>query len=451
MLEITSPRPYQVYQRNDDYVGDITVAGTVDGSGAVEYRLSDSGWQKADVRDGRFAGIVKDVPVGGPYTIEIRMRGSAVRRIPGILVGDLWILAGQSNMDGCGKLINLEAPSRMVNAFYYDETWGVARDPLCWVFESIDPVHWVSQDPVERENFNRFNRAFRDAGAGLGVRFAKDLYKATGVPVGLLVCSHGGTSLEQWSPKLKSEGGKSLYGSMIRRVIAAGSRVAGCLWYQGESDACGPKQGVGYKDGFRFLIESIRKDLTSPRMPFIYVQLGPFFADDAALRDGWNRVQNDQLAIESEMPNLAMVPAIDSTLSDAIHADAVSMKRIGARMALMARRLRFGEKEVPSGPRPVACSFADGTRSRISVKYSGVNGKLRPSSGIWGFLIEADAAPRAISKCALDRSDPTRVIITLAEPAPEGSVLWYGRGINPTCNLSDSAGFPAPVFGPVAL
>ncbi len=443
---IASPRPYQVFQRNDDYVGDIPVAGTIEGAGPVEYRLMDGHWQKAKVADGRFSGVIRDVPAGGPYTVEIRTRGR-ISRISGVLVGDLWILAGQSNMDGCAKLVNCEPPNRMVHAFYYNETWGIAKDPLCIVVDSIDPVHWPTQDPAELEKARQWDHDFREIGASLGVRFGKDLYKATGVPIGLLVCSHGGTSLEQWSPNHKSQGGKSLYGSMLRRVDESGGRVAGCLWYQGESDALGPTQGTQYKEDFRFLIESMRADLNNPDMPFIYVQLAPFFGDDMASRDGWNRVQQAQLVIENEMPNLAMVAAIDSTISDIIHADAISLRRIGARMALMARRLHFGE-DIPLGPRPVEFGFTDGSRTAIKVRYAEVNGKLTSTSGIRGFLVERDGVLCVIEECAADGDS---VLITLAEPAPRGAVLWYGRGINPTVSLKDAAGFAAPVFGPVKL
>ena len=447
--KLTSPRPCQVFQRNDDYLGDIPVSGVIDGGpdALVQYRLTDGAWQKADVAGGCFTGIVKDVPVGGPYTLEVRVNGKNTRRIPGLLVGDLWILAGQSNMDGCAKLVNVEPPNRMVHALYYNETWGIAKDPLCIVVDSIDPVHWPTQDAVELEKHRQWDHDFREIGASLGIRFGKDLYKATGVPVGLLVCSHGGTSLGQWSPKLKFEGGRSLYGSMLRRVNESEGKVAGCLWYQGESDALGPTQGTQYKDDFRFLIDSMRADLNNPDMPFIYVQLAPFFSDDAASRDGWNRVQQAQLTIEKEMPGLAMVAAIDSTISDIIHADAVSLRRIGARMAIMARRLRFGE-DIPLGPRPAEIGFADGVRTVIRIKYAEVNGKLTSASGIRGFLVEKDGVPCAIKGC---KADGDSVLITLAEPAPNGALLWYGRGINPTVSLKDSAGFAAPVFGPEVL
>jgi sialate O-acetylesterase len=354
-------------------------------------------------------------------------------------------------MDGCGKLVNLEPPSRMVHAFHYDETWGIARAPICWVHESIDPVHWNTDDPEKREEFNRQNRAFRTIGAGLGVRFGKDMYKATGVPVGLLVCSHGGTSMDQWNPELKSQGGKSLYGSMMRRVGVAGGKVAGCLWYQGESDALGPDAGESYKEKTRRLIESIRADLKQPDMPFIHVQLAPFYSGEMKLIEGWNRVQTAQLALESEMRNVAVVPAIDCTLSDSIHVDAASLRRLGARMALLARKLWFGAKDIPYGPRLAGCSFADKERTKLRVKFTGANGVLRPVSRIVGFSVLVKDEPREIKSCMRDGGDGTSVALTLAEPVPKGAVLWYGRGLNPACNLSDSAGFPVPVFGPVRL
>jgi len=449
-ITVLSPVPYQVFQRSDDYVADIPIAGTYDGEGPVEYRIEGTDWQQADINDGHFSAKILNVPVGGPYLLELKTGAGAYVRIPDLLVGDLWVLAGQSNMDGCGKLINLETPHKMVHAFYYDETWGIARDPLCRLNESIDPVHWSIDDPLEREKLNRWNRNFGTIGASLGVRFGKVMYKATGVPVGLLVCSHGGTSLAQWDPALKHLGGRSLYGSMMRRISVAGGKVAGCLWYQGESDAISPERGVGYKEKFRQFIETVRSDLQSPEMPFVYVQLACFFGDEA-LSEGWNRVQTDQLALESELANVAMVPAIDSTLSDSIHLDSVSLRRLGERLAFQALRLRFGRTDILSGPRPKRIEFVNDSRTLLRIHFEGVHGALHPSTGRCGFTIDANGAPHYIVSWARAENDPTSIMITLEDPVPAGSLLWYGRGLNPPCELKDSQGFPVPVFGPVTI
>jgi sialate O-acetylesterase len=314
---------------------------------------------------------------------------------------------------------------------------------------SIDSCH-CDLEGAQREEARRWEHMFREYGAGLGVRFGKDMYKATGVPVGLLMCSHGGTSLAQWNPALRGEGGKSLYGSMLRRVREAGGRVAGCLWYQGESDAM-TEAWPDYEKNFRDLIENFRADFDMPDMPFIYVQIGPYLWFSPELVDGWNGVQTAQVALEPKMDNIAMVSAIDCTMSDHIHIDAISQRKLGAKMALLARRLCFGEDDIQSGPRPAECSFTDESRTRIRVRFSGVNKGLRPASAIRGFTVEAGESQIAIVKCVRESGDPCSVIITLEEAAPEGAVLWHAKGINPARNLTDALGFAVPVFGPIKL
>src|SRR6202023_1447306 len=103
------------------------------------------------------------------------------------------------------------------------------------------PVHWplnaervperLTGQPLENYVINR------KKGSGLGLPFAVEMVARTGIPVGLVPCAHGGTSMDQWSPALKDREGDSLYGSMYRRFVAVGGRVRGVLWYQGESDA----------------------------------------------------------------------------------------------------------------------------------------------------------------------------------------------------------------------
>lgn len=459
---ITGPAPYRVYQRSADNTAAIEVSGElVSGlQGSVEARLLKAGkvmpgfdW-KVISTGSSFAGKVEKVPVGGPYTLEVRAKDggpSAVKIFPGILVGDLWIMAGQSNMEGCGKLTKIEEADVHVNALYFGDKWGVAEDPLCWFNEGSDPVHWSDpEDPSVREANAQRDRLDRDFGAGPCVRFGKEMYNATGVPIGLVVCPHGGTNLEQWSPKLKDLGGKSLYGSMMRRVNLAGGKVAGCLWYQGEADAI-DLDGKDYKENTINFIKSLRADLGQPNMPFIYVQLGPYRIWGLAKspRPGWNKVQFEQLQLESEVPNVAFVAAIDGTNSDPIHLDSASQSRLGVRFSKLARRMVFGEK-FEIGPRPVKFEFVGNSRTIIKVTYAHVNGTLTPARNIRGFLIEKDDKGIPVKSC-VRCADGKSVLITLISPAPEGANIWYGRGLYPVVNLYDSEDFLAPVFGPIKL
>ncbi len=60
-----------------------------------------------------------------------------------ILVGDLWILAGQSNMQGAGVLARVEEPSKRVHSLDLADRWSVAREPLHQMWEAVDPVYWT--------------------------------------------------------------------------------------------------------------------------------------------------------------------------------------------------------------------------------------------------------------------------------------------------------------------
>ena len=448
------PLPGALLQRSERNVAAIPVAGLADASGEqVSFRVL-SPWRRRPkwqplcvVKDGEFVGETPRLPTGGPYTVEVRV-GKARACAEDLYVGDLFILAGQSNMDGCGKLVDCERPSPMVRCFYYDDRWGVAEDPLCRYNEAADPVHWgLDVTEQNREQWAQFDRDFRVAGAGLGVRFGKEIHRRHGVPVGLLACSHGGTSMDQWSPDLAHLGGRSLYGSLLRRVKAVGGKVAGCLWYQGESDANAEAAPV-FRERLAKLIRSIRRDLGQPELPFLQVQLGPFYGEPADAFPEWNRVQAEQIAVESDLPNVATVAAIDLELSDAIHVGTAGQKTIGVRLAHLASRFVYGDATRQVGPRFTAATVS-GDRKRVEVRFASVNGALMPRAGFPGFSLEADGQAIPIPERKL--KDACIVVLNLRERLPEGAVLWHGRGLNPAVGLRDRAGLPVPVFGPVEL
>lgn len=436
--EVELPVRGRVYQRDDDNKAAIPIHIHPGARVRVLHNMETIiPWHEPQ-------GAIESVPTGGPYTIEIETGIHKTIRVHGILVGDLWVLAGQSNMDGCGKLVDLETPSRMVHAYYYSEMWDVAQDPLCVLVDSIDPVHW----PCEEKDLGRArdeDHHFREHGAGLGVRFGKELYKTQQAPVGLIICSHGGTSIEQWDPALKDKGGNSMYGSMYRRVKACGGKVRGVLWYQGESNA-NPETCDTYKPRMKALIKAMRRDFKNPELPFLMAQIGRYFIDETQLPSApWNKIQQVQLELEEELEQVATIATIDGSLSDAIHLNARSLRITGARLAELARVVAYKGKGT-KGLRPETIRYTDMHRTEIRIRYRNVRGQLQPGRKIWGFYIEApdgDRIPVLDSK-----TSGNTVILTLDRSAPAKSKIWYGRGTNPITNLHDDL-FAAPVFGPV--
>jgi carbohydrate esterase-like sialic acid-specific acetylesterase len=442
----------QVFQRDSSNRAGIALAGTADANGQpVEARVlrkhdvvAGFDWTAiGSVAGGKWSGVVKGLPAGGPYRIEVRAGGSQASAA-NLLVGDLWLLAGQSNMEGVGDLVDVEMPHELVHNFDMADRWVVAEEPLHTLITAADRVHWPlgpDKQPRKLEGEELARRlAARKKGAGLGLPFAVEMVRRTGVPVGLLSCAHGGTSMTQWDPDLREKGGDSLYGSAYRRVMAAGGRIAGVLWYQGESDAS-PKAAPLFAGRFEKLVAAMRADFKNAALPFYFVQIGRFVNQTNPAE--WNQVQEAQRLAAAKIPNTAMVAAVDLSLDDLIHVGTQDLKRLGKRMANLAT-------QSARTPQPESASFSGGA---VRVKFSGVTGKLRSAGRVSGFSIHGPdgVALPAIYKARVDPADGSAILLSITGQLPAGASLWYGAGKDPYCNVRDDADMGVPVFGPMTI
>ena len=378
-------------------------------------------------------GEIVELATGGPYEV-----GGAKN----VFVGDLWVLAGQSNMEGVGDLIDVETPHPLVHSFQSREEWAPAEEPLHWLGESPRPIHhtiWgltMPETPAPRDTS-------RLKGSGLGLTFAKTLADATGVPIGLIPSAHGGTSMQQWEPSRKAMDGNSLYGATLLRVEANGGKVAGILWYQGESDA-NPADASVYGQRMTELVQAFRTDFGQPTLPFYLVQLGGFVTPvDQNQVDGWNSVREAQRNLASDLPPpAAVVSAIDCGLDDLIHIDTDGLKMLGTRLAAVA----LGH------PTPALKSVSyDAPRHQIRVTFDGIQGALAAPGRPAGFSLRDPngAEVQLIYKIVLDGSE---AVLKLNEDrSPLRLHLWYGYGLCPYCNLTDTGGASVSAFGPVLV
>lgn len=453
---VKGPADYQVYQRGTDNKVDIPLELSVTGADGKDIFMSLKrgvvpvpgfiAHNLGKAEGGKLTTVIKGVPAGGPYRFELRTGrvGAAIAARSNVLVGDIWLLAGQSNMEGVGDLIDLEKPSERVNSFNQSDEWVAAKEPLHELPSAVDRVHWrknaagelVRLEGAELEKF----RANRKKGAGLGLPFAIEYEKRTGIPVGLFPCAHGGTSMDQWSPDLKDKAGDSLYGATIRRAALVG-KIKGILWYQGESDA-NPKAAPLFQDKFEKMVAAFRRDLGQPELPFHYVQIGRHV--NATNVQQWNQVQELQRVSEGRLGDSVMFAAIDSDLDDGIHVSTPDLKRIGRAMAAVSAG------KAKKGPHVDKITVEEQV---IRVKYTEVNGKLVSAGRIGGFTTlsaQGDVLP-LIYKVYIDPQDPTSVLLQYQGKLPDGVTLSYGNGKDPYANLRDELGLGAPVFGPLPL
>jgi sialate O-acetylesterase len=250
--------------------------------------------------------------------------------------------------------------------------------------------------------------------------------------------------MAQWSPEKRDEGGASLYGALLARVKSVGGRIAGILWYQGESDA-NPDDAANYHRNMLELVQELRQDIGQFDLPFYYVQIGRVVMENveepAWDPKGWNLLREAQRTLLGKLPHSAMVSAIDLELDDLIHIGTNGLKRLGQRLADVADGL--------ASPILQTVTLEEEGR-RIRIAFQQVRGDLQAQGRPTGFSLRSSqgTAFPIIYKQTLEENC---VLLHLTTVVPSNSELWYGWGLNPYCNITDGADAAIPAFGPVVL
>lgn len=366
---------------------------------------------------------------------------------------DVWVLAGQSNMQGVGDLAGAIPPDERVWNFTSAGKWEIAEEPLHRLWESCTPVHQA----LMRGGQNEEQRAKPDAeyaaedakrhwGATLGISFGKVMANELGRSIGLISTAHGGTSLEQWSPDLKDQGGNSLYGAMLQRIAMAGGNLRGVLWYQGESDAWDTPTAITYADRFVDWVNRLRADLNKPELPVLTVQIGNVTLSSVK-ESAWDIVRMQQYMVPDRVKRVTVTPAVDLALEDCIHISAPDLIRLGHRMARQALALTEN-MQISTGPRIAKIESLPENpktpgRTETRVTCTGVTGSWNPADHIAGFSIyDAEGNPipdNYVFRVYRDPANPAAIILRTNLALKPGDLVGYGMGVNPYCNVVDDA------------
>ncbi len=415
---------------------------------AVRYEGAADGAAAVEAAGGRYR--VTGIPAGGPYTVWI---GETAYR--DIYVGDVWLLAGQSNMEGVGWLTPEDqafAGNKRVRALYMDDAWRPARHPLHQTWTAVDAIH------AQLLNGWRPDPIFR--GVGPGLAFAQRMEELEGVPQGVLCCAHGGTSMAQWSPALGHLGGdKSLYGAMQRRFRANGAHVRGLFWHQGCSET---GDSSHYQEDMLDFVRHLREDFGAD-LPIVVGQIGriAFETPDGAgvVPAGWNRVRDVQRRLPELTDRLLTVSTIHLPLEDLIHLSRSAQNQLGREAAESMAYLLHGADERGCMPPP---AFRDlrifpqeytGT-AVVELHYGHLHGGLTAAGRPNGFTIVCDPdKPEAASHIFDVRlhENTVRLYTAYTPERLKGCWLYYGYGCTPYCNITDMAGRSLPAMGPIAL
>jgi sialate O-acetylesterase len=280
-------------------------------------------------RDGNWQLAVATPAAGGPYTITIR--GHNTIQLKDVLVGEVWVCSGQSNMEMCETWglpdVKAELPTCAndhIRFFNIPKTTAEQPQDDC-------KASWASCDS---NTLKRFSAA--------GYFFGKKLQEQLGVPIGLIQAAWGGTAAEVWTPAgvvdsdavLRAAEAKQtpanwwpyLPGYCYNGMIAPLTKyaIAGVIWYQGESNA---KAAGSYAQLLDTMIGSWRKAWDKD-LPFYFVQIAPFHysaTEDAALL----REQQDEAA---KKENTGMV-VINDLVTDTMDIHPKDKHDVGYRLA----------------------------------------------------------------------------------------------------------------------
>lgn len=333
---------------------------------------------KADP-DGRWLVCLDPLPADSqPKTLTLS-GAAATRVIQNVVVGEVWLCSGQSNM-AFPVQSALEAPALKATATnslirYY----GIPRST------ALQPQEYVG---------GRWKVCTTGTVAGCSAAaycFAAEIFPELGVPVGLLVNSYGGTPIEGWIPPEAFQADPSLadpasagstnpvhqpgaiYNAMIHPVKPYAFR--GVLWYQGEANGA---EGLAYLPRMKALITGWRNAWAAGNplppekrdFPFYYVQLAGYQSpntNDPAGGDGWAALREAQTRALG-VTNTGMACAIDIGQTNNIHPP--NKQDVGKRLALWALVKTYGRTGVCSGPLFKSLTVEDG-RIRLSFDYTG--------------------------------------------------------------------------------
>lgn len=401
------------------------------------------------------------IPVGGPYTLTIRDAVDCVT-FHTIYVGDLWLLAGQSNMEGAGRMTPEDAryaadPLPFLRAFYMDDTWNPAKPVLHQLYLSADSPH---RDTWNRNMENLQERGVTNpvypyrGGVGPGLYFAQEMFRLTdGVPQGLIPTAVGGAPISMWLPT--SDGTQNYYTAACRRIEETGSHIRGVFWAQGE--------GNSNAADYPAQIEQIRNDLCErlsvKKIPFVQLQSFKCTLSFTAENDlTWSRFREMQRNMPMQASGLATVATNDLELDDCVHLSSDSQKIAGVRGARAMDHLLVGRGlSEPRLDRVYAVEDGDvpALFSEVHIRYAHIAGDLQAKGVPFGFMLQkkdTQSAPsiQMFRKIELHQNE---VVLKLEIPLPQLAeyVLWYGYGNAFYCNITDQGGRAIPSMGPIPI
>lgn len=352
---------------------EVAIWGTAGKNASVKVTTSwnHKSYSATSSADGKWKLKVSTPKAGGPY--EITISDGKTVKLKNVLIGEVWVCSGQSNMEMPVKGFRNQPVIGSV------ETIALSTNPEIRLFTvkratNLEPLDdfagsWNLCEPENVANFS-----------ATGYYFGLMLYKALHVPIGLINTSWGGTRIEPWISEsgcknfdwvkipdkkpvenLSPQTPTVLYNAMINPMVGYGIR--GAIWYQGESNRNEAKEYAKLMPG---LIQNWRDLWGIGDFPFYYMQIAPFDYGTSGLNSAYLR--EAQLKASTALPNIGMACIMDIGEKDCIHP---AHKETGAqRLAMLALEQTYGLKGISAQSPVLKDMNVEGSIVKLTFDYA---------------------------------------------------------------------------------
>ena len=229
----------------------------------------------------------------------IKLENTTVRSI---------LMIGQSNMAGRGDIGDVPKINNNSCFMLRNGRWQKMHEP-------INPDR-----PIFESKYK--------SGIGLAASFADDLNKSTDLPIGLIPCADGGTSIEEWQ-----KGGLLFDHAVMQAKLAMRtSHLSGIIWHQGENNCISEESFEHYRERFIKFVADMRESLGMGDIPFVAGELSRELAPETTFGDRPERFNALLHELEGVIPNFTVVSSLGLPMrNDGLHFNAAGQRQLGHR------------------------------------------------------------------------------------------------------------------------